>query len=360
MRSIFSFLIVFSLVLFLDSCKTREQSVIKKLPELTLSKGSYYVSLPNYDNEYMYTLVLSIDTTGEFEYIYQSTIGEPNPMKITGKAAVQMDSSYILSNSLNNQQLKVKFDSSGNHILIEKGFDSIFLSGKYYLIDASGYSYSTYDVLMSASGFYFIAENKTDDWLLILSETGKYYIKFPDKDQLFSGAFSKREFEFAMENEISFEFMIESKLLKATIFEERCKLIHEHKTIISNEAITLNGCARFTKPQVLIDGTWKLTHLDGKAISELKFPARIPTITIQSSGSDLIGNNGCNNIFGNFRYYGDSIILSNPLGSTRMFCEKTDDLLFMEKFPMIKRFNVNGKILELWSDNEILFRFKRM
>jgi heat shock protein HslJ len=360
MRSLASIAIIFYLALILNSCKTTKKSVAQKLPEITLNEGSYYVQLPNFDNEFIYFLVLSIDTSGNFEYLYQSGRHEPNPVKVQGKTLVQYDSTFVLSNPENNQTLKVKFDSLDSYIIVEKGKNTIFKEGIYKLIDATGYSYSTYDVLMAESGFYFIAEDNSENWSLHLSEAGKYYLKFPENDKVFSGHFSSREFEFSKENEISFELMIESKSLKVIISEEKCELNHKYKTIVTNEALTLNGCGRFTKPQLLIDGTWKLTELDGKSISELKFPTRIPTITVQSTGRDLIGNNGCNNIFGYLKYKADSIFLVNALGSTRMFCEKTDDLLFMEKFPLIKRFRVNGKILELWSDNELLFRFKRM
>ena len=360
MRSLASIAIIFYLALILNSCKTTKKSVAQKLPEITLNKGSYYVQLPKFDNEFMYYLVLSIDTSGSFEYYYQAGIHEPNPVKVQGKTLLQHDSSFVLSNSENNQALKVKFDSLHSYIIVEKGMDSIFKEGRYKLIDATGYSYSTFDVLMAESGFYFIAENNSENWSLHLSETGNYYIKFPDNDKVFSGHFSKREFEYANENEISFELMIENKSLKVTLSEERCEQNHEYKTVIANEALTLKGCGRFTKPQILIDGNWQLTNIQDKSIHDLNFPTRIPTITFQTNGSSLIGNNGCNNIFGSLKYKGDSIILVDPLGATRMFCEKTDDQLFMENFQLIKRYRVNGKSLELWSDNAVLFRFKRM
>ncbi|MEH6444616.1 MAG: META domain-containing protein [Oceanospirillaceae bacterium] len=120
-------------------------------------------------------------------------------------------------------------------------------------------------------------------------------------------------------------------------------------TIIAG-VITLTACVNPVKKQHdALVGTWKITDIDGLVINSEKAQLNF------SNTGNVTGNNGCNNIIGNYKPVHDHLNLSK-LAATRMACKGEEgeiERAFNQSLSKIEHFLVKGQQLFLTNEQDI-------
>jgi heat shock protein HslJ len=101
-------------------------------------------------------------------------------------------------------------------------------------------------------------------------------------------------------------------------------------------------------PVALIDGKWDLIRFNQHPVEYIRFPHYIPSIDFQKSASIFTGFDGCNQLFGNiFFKEGGQLEFKGIPGSTKKYCEDTDDMTFLSLFIGSTRYDIKGNTLTL-------------
>ncbi|MFT5705768.1 MAG: heat shock protein HslJ [Oceanospirillaceae bacterium] len=123
------------------------------------------------------------------------------------------------------------------------------------------------------------------------------------------------------------------------------------KTIIMLAGvITLTACVGPVKKQhdELI-GNWKITKIEGRVVNSEKAQMKF------LNSGNVTGNNGCNNIMGNYKPVHDHLNLSK-LAGTRMACKGEADEIeraFNQSLSKIEHFLVKGQQLFLTNEQDV-------
>lgn len=126
-------------------------------------------------------------------------------------------------------------------------------------------------------------------------------------------------------------------------------------------ALTFCGCqsnpkGTGTQNSSLTNTYWELVSMEGKEIDASI--EKIPFITFNEDGS-FNGNLGCNLFFGTYYQHKHKLELKNT-GSTKMLCGhmETEDAFNKALRKKISKFEIEGKKLTIYSDNQVLFEFE--
>jgi heat shock protein HslJ len=79
----------------------------------------------------------------------------------------------------------------------------------------------------------------------------------------------------------------------------------------------------------------------------MRFSFSTPSLLFQKFGKSMIGNDGCNELFGNFNFDQHHISLKGALGQTKKFCQDTDDVTFKEMLTSSNTYKIGGDTLNL-------------
>jgi|SRR5690606_21412516 len=110
-----------------------------------------------------------------------------------------------------------------------------------------------------------------------------------------------------------------------------------------------------------LKGKWTLEYMSpvkGKEVKQL-FKIQMPYLNFVS-GIKVAGNNGCNNIAGEYSAKGNQIHFdTEKFISTKMFCEGVDETAFPNALKIVNKFDVieDGTKLVLISGDVVIMRF---
>lgn len=134
----------------------------------------------------------------------------------------------------------------------------------------------------------------------------------------------------------------------------------EVKLIVDSFDKILPDDACVSNHQAELTGTyWKLIELDGQAVTTPE-NAREAHFVLEAGEFRLRGHGGCNNFFGGYALTDDAGLGFSGMGSTMMACPETmeTEAAFMEALGNTTRYRINGEILELYADENLLARFE--
>ncbi|MEC4117044.1 META domain-containing protein [Myroides phaeus] len=106
-------------------------------------------------------------------------------------------------------------------------------------------------------------------------------------------------------------------------------------------------------------GDWTLVSMksEGKELKDL-FPNKIPKLNFEIATKRVNGNDGCNNIMGEYIVKAGNIIsLGDKMASTMMFCSGVADREYMQTLQSVTSYEiVDGKLI-LKSGEDIVLTF---
>lgn len=105
----------------------------------------------------------------------------------------------------------------------------------------------------------------------------------------------------------------------------------------------------FTKKETsVLEGSWKLTELNGNAIPGDRNLSSEPFLKISVNNMRINGNGSCNNFFGSIEILEDNKISFSNIGATKMACEEmATEKEFFEVLGKAESFSVKGDSLIL-------------
>lgn len=110
-------------------------------------------------------------------------------------------------------------------------------------------------------------------------------------------------------------------------------------------------------PYQALSGTWVIDNLNEKEADPLK-----TYISFEPSNNRINGYAGCNGLGGSMQYDAENnTIKAGPFMSTMMFCEEVaeNERALSNILETFNKFSVEGEILTLYKDNEILVKAKK-
>lgn len=119
--------------------------------------------------------------------------------------------------------------------------------------------------------------------------------------------------------------------------------------LITNCCSCRRNSGKPSKP--LTDIQWTLIQQDGRLV---KADGNYH-ITFNSADSTFNGRGDCNTLFGRYALPGAGLISIDALGSTRMFCpdQQMEDRFF-QVLDTINRYEIDGNLLMLYTDDEVI------
>ncbi|SDH99772.1 META domain-containing protein [Myroides phaeus] len=106
-------------------------------------------------------------------------------------------------------------------------------------------------------------------------------------------------------------------------------------------------------------GDWTLVSMksEGKELKDL-FPNKIPKLNFEIATKRVNGNDGCNNIMGEYIVKAGNVIsLGDKMASTMMFCSGVADREYMQTLQSVTSYEiVDGKLI-LKSGEDIVLTF---
>lgn len=124
-----------------------------------------------------------------------------------------------------------------------------------------------------------------------------------------------------------------------------------------------SSSSSFVQPKEPLLGKWQLDYLSptsGKDISHFKIQK--PYLNFVSN-EKVAGNNGCNNIAGEYKADERKISFqTDKFGSTRMFCEGVDEKAFINTLASVNRYAVmdDGLKLIMSTDDVVMLSFTKV
>jgi heat shock protein HslJ len=108
----------------------------------------------------------------------------------------------------------------------------------------------------------------------------------------------------------------------------------------------------------LLEDNWELTEMDGEAVEDL-FPHHHPTIEFKVKENQVTGFAGCNQYRGQL-VLDESYLKVVGIVATKKACPLLDEEEeFLAILQEIERYEVAGKELSLWSNGQLLLKFKK-
>lgn len=120
--------------------------------------------------------------------------------------------------------------------------------------------------------------------------------------------------------------------------------------------------AVFTESNAVPDelaGKWRLYYINGRKIAfDGLYPDKKPTITFEQGSGHISAFTGCNALSAEFN--SKKGLLFKPGAMTLMACPGEGELVFMNYFKTVNRYEVNGDILTLFKNNVPEMRFTKV
>jgi heat shock protein HslJ len=108
----------------------------------------------------------------------------------------------------------------------------------------------------------------------------------------------------------------------------------------------------------VLEDKWELTEMDGEAVEDL-FPHNHPTIEFKVKENEVAGFSGCNQYHGQL-VLDESYIKVVGIVATKKACPLLDEEEeFLAILQEIERYEISGKELSLWSNGQILLKFRK-
>ena len=102
----------------------------------------------------------------------------------------------------------------------------------------------------------------------------------------------------------------------------------------------------------LFDKEWKLTALNGEAITVDTTFKRDPLLVFGKENNQVSGNGGCNGFGSSFELSGDDGIVISDITATQMACPNLDlEQRFFEVLKAVKSYRIEGHTLTLADEN---------
>ncbi len=123
-----------------------------------------------------------------------------------------------------------------------------------------------------------------------------------------------------------------------------------------------NTGSSFVQPKDPLLGKWQLEYLNPATGKDIKhFKIQKPYLNFVDN-IKVAGNNGCNNIAGEYKSGENKIQFSDKFMATRMFCEGVDEAVFLNELKTINRYSVleDGLKLVLSAEDEIVLVFTKV
>lgn len=124
-----------------------------------------------------------------------------------------------------------------------------------------------------------------------------------------------------------------------------------------------SSSSSLVQPKEPLLGKWQLQYINptsGKDINHYKIQK--PYLNFVNN-SQVAGNNGCNNISGEYKADDRTISFgTDKFGATRMFCENVDEQAFLNALSKVNRYAVmdDGMKLVFSTDDEITLSFTKV
>ncbi|MEK6450815.1 MULTISPECIES: META domain-containing protein [unclassified Myroides] len=133
-----------------------------------------------------------------------------------------------------------------------------------------------------------------------------------------------------------------------------CKTAGEVNKTVKEQKVTMDQAKE-------LGGEWTLISMksEGKELKDL-FPSKTPKLNFEIATKRVNGNDGCNNIMGEYSVKaGNEIVLGEKMASTMMFCSGVADREYMQTLQSVTNYEiVDGKLL-LKSGKEIVLTFSK-
>lgn len=108
-----------------------------------------------------------------------------------------------------------------------------------------------------------------------------------------------------------------------------------------------------------LNDSWILKEIDGKDADPKEFPSGFPTLQFYTSKDKVNGYSGCNRFHGKLIVKGNKVRMEDII-ATKMACPGVDsEEDFLETLADVREYKIEGAILELKLDDEVLLVFKR-
>ncbi|MBA4252195.1 MAG: hypothetical protein C0425_11745 [Chlorobiaceae bacterium] len=115
---------------------------------------------------------------------------------------------------------------------------------------------------------------------------------------------------------------IKIEITRKACSDNMSDLVYTHSVKVTIGEKVYNGCGYYLYDTRLHD-IWVLQNFKGKEIDKNIFAGELPRIEPKPLEEKFVGFAGCNNMFGNVFFKGNSISF-NSIASTKMYCELTN------------------------------------
>ena len=109
----------------------------------------------------------------------------------------------------------------------------------------------------------------------------------------------------------------------------------------------------------LIHDIWMLESINGNAYARATGQELHPTIEVYLSEERFSGNTGCNNINGNVKVEGSTILFSDIV-TTKMFCPDVDEVDFLSALGKANNYRIEKMKLYLYDNDYELLVFQKV
>ena len=123
--------------------------------------------------------------------------------------------------------------------------------------------------------------------------------------------------------------------------------------------ITIGCSSKKETTNPLIHDIWMLESINGNAYARATGQELHPTIEIYLSEERFGGNTGCNNMNGNVKVEGSTILFSDIV-TTKMFCPDVDEIDFLSALSKMNNFKIDKMKLFLYEDDKELLVFQKV
>lgn len=134
--------------------------------------------------------------------------------------------------------------------------------------------------------------------------------------------------------------------------------MNQAKAQQKNDGKSLPESTQSGQKENALEEKWELTEMDGEAVEDL-FPQSHPTIEFKVKENQVAGFAGCN------QYHGQLILDESYLkivgvAATKKACPLLDEEEeFLAILQEVDQYQLSGKELSLWSNGQLLLKFRK-
>ncbi len=341
-----------SFIILVSGCQLLSTIFTKKLPPLNEIAGNYYGILQGNQTGFN-SLVLNIDTLGNFTASYMSS--DQKIHQFHNKLKVNKDSTFNLTDSL-GRTIVFKYKDGDASLLVKEKLHNAFENSKAPLekttLDFSDAN-ARKNQLFAIQGYYAVLSDKTEQaknnntqWEILLRSDNSFQFLYAPLAIQSTVPFKSQDIILLADGGYKFDFEVNNIQFNVKSTKDFQAQL-EVKDLQTNLLKSHKGTAEIYIQSAFLDGSWKLISLKGHPINYMRFSFSTPSLLFQKFGKSMIGNDGCNELFGNFNFDQHHISLKGALGQTKKFCQDTDDVTFKEMLTSSNTYKIGGDTLNL-------------